>query len=123
MLESGGEMALSDREKQVLEELERNLLAEDAKFARKTKLRQPGLKNSPAKIVAGALVAVIGISVLVFAAISQVAAFGVAGFLIMLFGILMASSSGGAKPQTGPKPSRSRQSGFFENRWDKRSDG
>ncbi|MEN9749171.1 MAG: hypothetical protein RL149_249 [Actinomycetota bacterium] len=116
-------MALSDREKQVLEELERNLLADDANFARKAKLRQPGMDNSPAKIVAGALLALIGVSVLVFAAISQVAALGVVGFLVMLFGILMASSNNGAKPRVRAKAAKSKPGSFFEDRWDKRSDG
>lgn len=116
-------MALSDREKQVLEELERNLLADDANFARKAKLRQPGMANSPAKIVAGALIALIGISVLVFAAISQLSVFGVIGFLIMLFGILMVSSNNGAKPRARAKSTKPKSGSFFEDRWHKRSEG
>lgn len=114
-------MSLSDREKQVLEELERNLLADDPNFARKAKARNSSAANSPAKVVAGALLAVIGISILVFAAMTQIVAFGVVGFLVMLFGILIASATGGVKPaKSGPSPNKGK--GFFESRWDKRQD-
>lgn len=111
-------MALSDREKQVLEELERNLLAEDPKLARKSRTASTFGQNSPAKIVVGALLGLIGISILVFAAATQLVFFGVAGFLITLFGILMAS----AGPARVQKTEGQKGAGLFEDRWNKRSD-
>jgi len=79
-------MGLSESEKRVLEELERGLYAEDAAFERKSKaqierIEAPGA-NSPSKVIAGSLIAVVGISILVFGAVTQVALFGVLGFLV-----------------------------------------
>lgn len=119
-------MGLSENEKQVLEELERALYAEDASFAKKTRTRLSGVEgsasNSPAKIVAGALLATMGISILVFAAISQVALFGVVGFLVMLFGILIASATQ-KSPARLPNKAQPKQKGsYFQERWERRSD-
>ena len=121
-------MGLSESEKRVLEELERNLYENDADFARKTKAKIDQVSsrgaNSPAKVVAGALLAVIGISILVFAAITQLPPVGVFGFLIMLFGLLMASAS--AKPGSArsgsAKKSPKQQGSFFEDRWNRRTE-
>lgn len=123
-------MGLSESEKRVLEELERNLYENDADFARKTKSKidQVSLRgaNSPAKVIAGALLAVIGISILVFAAITQLPPVGVAGFLVMLFGLLMASASASAKtgaPSAGTTKKPAKQQGsFFEDRWNRRTE-
>lgn len=124
-------MGLSESEKRVLEELERGLYAEDAAFERKSKAQieridAPGA-NSPAKVIAGSLLAVVGISILVFGAVTQVAAFGVVGFLVMLVGILMASATGGstarsAKAQKAPKADKPGGSSMFEERWNKRTE-
>jgi hypothetical protein len=121
-------MGLSESEKRVLEELERNLYENDADFARKTKSKidQVSLRgaNSPAKVIAGALLAVIGISILVFAAITQLPPVGVAGFLVMLFGLLMASASaktGAPSAGTTKKPAK-QQGSFFEDRWNRRTE-
>jgi F0F1-type ATP synthase assembly protein I len=118
-------MGLSESEKRVLEELERNLYAEDASFAKKSKAKidragQSGA-NSPAKVVAGVLISVIGISILVFAAITQIPPFGVAGFLVMLFGILMASATAKVASTTNKASEKTRSGTFFEDRWNKRS--
>lgn len=122
-------MGLSESEKKVLEELERALYADDEAFERKSKSQidkfsQPGA-NSPAKVIAGSLLAVIGISVLVFAAITQITLFGVVGFLIMLVGILIASATGGqAKFTKNTKSEKAEKTkgSFFEKRWDNRSE-
>jgi hypothetical protein len=124
-------MGLSESEKKVLEELERGLYADDSAFQRKSKasierIESPGT-NSPAKVIAGTLVAVAGISVLVFGAIAQIAPFGVLGFLVMLLGILVASASGSssAKPASGKIPSHSpkqTRGSKFEERWNRRTE-
>lgn len=120
-------MGLSESEKRVLEELERNLYAGDADFAKKSRAKidrvsaTPG-QNSPTKIVAGALIGVIGVSILVFAAITQIALFGVVGFLVMLFGILMASATRKVDQVSGQKPAKPASGSFFEDRWNKRND-
>jgi hypothetical protein len=124
-------MGLSESEKKVLEELERGLYAEDAAFARKSKakieqIEAPGA-NSPSKVIAGSLIAVAGVSVLVFGAITQVALFGVAGFLVMLVGILMASATGGRGPSAGGEKAarpaaKPGPASRFEERWNRRTE-
>ena len=119
-------MGLSEREQRVLEELERGLYAEDAKFAQ----RVSSGGNIAAKMVAGVLLAVIGLSVLVFAVIIQIMFIGLIAFALMLVGLVLATSggpanqSGGAKSKAAGagsgKPKKSPGS-FFEDRWDKRS--
>ncbi len=115
-------MGLSEREKRVLAEMEREL------FGAST--LDPKLKpaNSVRKLVAGILIAVIGLSVLLFAAISGLVWIGVAGFCIALFGVLAASANpaSNAKPGSG-NPSGRKSGGpkpeggsFFADRWDRR---
>lgn len=115
-------MGLSEREQQLLDELERGLYASDSGLAHK--LGKPGAR-SPKRVIAGGALAVIGLSLLVVAVMLQFALFGVAGFLVMLAGLILATSANPgidqvaqakAKPQT-PKGQRK---GFFEDRWDKR---
>lgn len=126
-------MGLSEREQKVLEELERGLYAEDAKFATKV---SAGPSNSAARIVGGALLAVVGLSVLVFAVVSQITVFGVVGFALMLAGVLVATGSKGGKansatvtparpkasPSSASKPKEETKGSFFEERWNKRMD-
>ena len=91
-------MGLSEREQQLLDELERGLYASDSSLAHK--LGKPGAR-SPKRIIAGGALAVIGLSLLVVAVILQFALFGVAGFLVML-------------------AAREQRKSFFEDRWDRR---
>ena len=126
-------MGLSEREQKVLEELERGLYADDAKFATRV---SAGPNNSAARIVGGALLAVVGLSVLVFAVVSQLTVFGVVGFALMLARVLVATGSKGgkakgeaaptAKPKVNPSgasaPKPESKGNFFEERWNKRMD-
>jgi membrane-bound ClpP family serine protease len=68
---------------------------------------------------------VIGLSLLVVAVILQFALFGVAGFLVMLAGLVLATSSNAGlesqpKQATKPQAAKSERRSFFEDRWDKR---
>jgi hypothetical protein len=118
-------VGLSDKEQQLLDELERGLYASDANLAHK--LGKPGAR-SPKRIIAGGALAVIGLSLLVVAVILQFALFGVAGFLVMLAGLFLATSSNpslqapAAKPAAAGKPAapKADRKSFFEDRWDKR---
>lgn len=116
-------MGLSEREQQLLDELERGLYASDSSLAHK--LGKPGAK-SPKRMIAGATLAVIGLSLLVVAVILQFALFGVVGFLVMLAGLILATSSGAGlaapsvKGNSEPKPAGTARRNFFEDRWDKR---
>jgi hypothetical protein len=117
-------MGLSEREQQLLDELERGLYASDSNLAHK--LGKPGAR-SPKRIIAGGALAVIGLSLLVVAVMLQFALFGVAGFLVMLAGLILATSSNPSLelPTAGkaaPKPAapKADRKSFFEDRWDRR---
>jgi hypothetical protein len=114
-------MGLSEREQQLLEELERGLLEGEKGMAAKAER----VGNPAAKLIAGALVAVIGLGVLITGVLVQFSIIGVVGFLIMLAGLVVATSniqlpdmSAGFGPSnpSSPKPGRN----FFEDRWDRR---
>ncbi len=111
-------MSLSDREKQVLEQLERDLYANDAKFA--NKISAP---KSLKALVGGVALAVIGISIIVFAVIVQVFWFGLLGFAALLAGLVLASSNWmnhDSLPQSGQKSPKGSKTNYFEERWNKR---
>ncbi len=113
-------MALSDREQRLLDELERGLYASDPNLAHK--ISSSGART-PARLIAGLVISLIGVSLIVFAVMIQVAFFGVFAFLVMLTGLIVASSNltasaeRGAKSSAGPK-SQSRN--VFEERWNRR---
>ena len=116
-------MGLSEYDKKVLEQLERDLLDADDPLARKLGA-QPKATNSAAKLIAGALVAVVGMSLLVFGAIAHLILFGLAGFVIALLGLVVASANPvgrGTEKNAAAKPSN--RGSFFEKRWDQRRDG
>ena len=130
-------MGLSERERKVLEELERGLYAEDADLAKRFKKvadQTPARKvqRSAARMVAGSMIALGGISVVLVGAITHYALIGIAGFAMMLAGLLVASSA--AKPTAGSakaggagstpsKPKRPSLNDFFEERWNNRMNG
>jgi hypothetical protein len=114
-------MGLSEREQKLLEELERGLIEGDSGFAAKAQ----AVGNPAGRMIAGALIAIIGLGVLVTGVFIQFAAIGVVGFLVMLAGLVLATSNlqlpdlpaGLTKPAPGPNGSGRN---FFEDRWDKR---
>lgn len=117
-------MGLSEREQKLLEELERGLMEGDGSFAAKAER----VGNPAGRMIAGALLAIIGLGVLVTGVFIQFAAIGVVGFLVMLGGLVLATSNlqlpdmskGLPKPGSGQSgPGRN----FFEDRWDKRQGG
>ena len=124
-------MGLSEREQKVLDELERGLYADDSGLAERLKpkpVKQIKTQNKAARALAGALVAVAGLSVLLVGLITHYTAIGVAGFAVVLFGVVVASSNS-TKTTTkasAPKATKATKPGlgdFFQDRWDKRIDG
>jgi len=115
-------MALSEREQKLLDELERGLYESDANLANRMK-RPSG--RSAKKLVGGAVLAIMGLSLLIVAVVLQFAPMGAIGFLVMLAGLILASSgpSTGAaaagQPQKATKPASSKSS--FEERWNRRT--
>jgi hypothetical protein len=113
-------MALSEREQRLLDELERGFYESDPNLA--NKISSSGVKN-PARLILGLIIGLVGISLIVFAVAIQVAFFGVFAFIVMLTGLIVASSN--LNPQSQPKPrvssdKRAPSRNIFEERWNRR---
>jgi predicted lipid-binding transport protein (Tim44 family) len=117
-------MGLSEYDKKVLEQLELDLISGDDPLARKLSQGRAKPTNSAPKLIAGALIGLVGMSLVVFGAIAQLTVFGVIGFLVALTGILIASANPSSRASSSKvKQSASTKKGsFFEDRWDRRRD-
>ena len=133
-------VALSERERRLLEELERGLYESDSSFAAKMGGSQAklaaGRASSPKRIVAGAALVLVGLSVILAALIMKYPAFAVVGFAFMVFGLSLATGQfgrlakkakgTGAGRAAGQAHSNNSRSGLsdlqskFEDRWDRR---
>ena len=129
-------MPLSEHEQRMLEEMERNLYHNDADFVATVGTRRG--KPNYTMIVVGILIAVLGVGIIVTGVIVAQPLVGVAGFLVMFVGALLAISpprrtgppeepsaderaSASARSAAGPA-----RGGFMDRineRWDKRQDG
>ena len=111
-------MALSENEQRLLEEMERNLLQEDASLDQKLK-RVGSVNRSAGKLVAGVLTMIAGIGLLIFAVATQVTFMGVVAFIVMGIGLVVASSNF-RLPELPKTNSSSGGASFFEDRWNNR---
>ena len=120
-------MALSDREQQLLEQMERALASEDPRFA--SALGGSMTNRIATKSIGIAVLGVVvGIGSLLAAVSLSIPALGVVGFLAIVSGFYFAnlgakSSPAAAKPGNASKTSTS--GGFMqglEDRWDRRQD-
>jgi hypothetical protein len=90
-------MPLSEHEQRLLEQIERELYAEDPKFAstvRGTRLRRPARRRR----VQGVALFVVGVALLVLGVmipfrVAEIPLVSVLGFLVMFFGVLLALTS------------------------------
>ncbi|HET7482170.1 MAG TPA: DUF3040 domain-containing protein [Actinomycetota bacterium] len=82
-------MPLSEREQQILAEMEKNLATEDPRFAEK----EPARRAEPVGAKLGIVVIFVGILLLVGFFASQLLIVGVAAFAAMVGGIVMIASS------------------------------
>ena len=111
-------MGLSEREQKLLEEMERNLMAQDAEFA-KAISNTTSANQSAGKLVLGVLILLSGVGLLVLSVALQVAFFGVVAFMVMVIGLVIASANfkiPELPAATGEKP----KTNFFEDRWNQR---
>ena len=111
-------MALSENEQRLLEEMERNLLQEDASLDQKLK-RVGSVNRSAGKLVAGVLTMIAGIGLLIFALATQVTFMGVVAFIVMVIGLVVASSNF-RLPELPKTNFQSGGGSFFEDRWKNR---
>lgn len=89
-------MPLSNEERKRLEELERDLAAEDPKLAQQLETG-PAPRARAAHITLGLLTALIGIAVLILGVMAQLTLLGVAGFLLMCAGTIWILSTWGPR--------------------------
>ncbi len=130
-------MPLSEHEQRLLEEMERNLYHNDAEFV--ASVGRVRGKPNYTLIVVGILVALLGVGVIVAGVILRQPLIGIAGFVLIVGGALLAlsrprRSSPLQEPSAAERASASARasasgptrSGFMDRmneRWDKRQDG
>lgn len=125
-------MPLSEQEQRLLEEMERNLYRNDADFVATVSGRRG--KPNYTLITVGALLAVAGVAALVVGVIIRQPLVGVAGFGLMLGGVLMALSpgrrsadatpvGGGATASGASSQRRSSWMDTINERWERRQNG
>mgnify|MGYP002653160438 CR=1 FL=1 len=100
-------MALSERERQLLEQLEQQLNVEDPTFAdtmqEERPRPRPGAGLSGRNLVLGIVVAVLGLGLVLLGVATQLIIVGVLGFLVMAGGVYLATlrrREGGAGPRS-----------------------
>jgi Protein of unknown function (DUF3040) len=130
-------MPLSEHEQRLLEEMERNLYHNDAEFV--ASVGRGRGKPNYTFIVVGILVALLGVGVIVAGVIVRQPLIGIAGFVLIVGGALLAlsrprRSSPPQEPSAAERASASARAsasgptrgGFMDRmneRWDKRQDG
>lgn len=127
-------MALSEREKELLAQLEKQL-NDDPAFASTMTGSQatvtPGVRTSPRHLVLGALAAVVGLGVIIAGVATKLILVGVLGFLLASAGLYFATTApkvpAAQKTQGRPSPKATQESSSFmkglEDKWDKRQGG
>jgi hypothetical protein len=120
-------MALSDREQQLLEQMERALASEDPKFA--SALGGSMTNRIANKSIGIAVIGVVvGIGSLLAAVSLAIPALGVLGFFAIVAGFYFANLGAKSSPTPGKSGSAKKAStsgGFMqglEDRWDRRQD-
>ena len=127
-------MPLSEHEQKVLQAMEQALYAEDPQFA--THITNHGLHQNKRRMILGALGVVLGLALVVLAALNSLIWLGAIGFALMVAGgayaftptkktVLGAVSEDGSIRRAGASGARkvTQKSGFMqrlEDRWDKR---
>lgn len=127
-------MPLSEHEQRMLDEMERQLFADDPRLAKS--FRGPSAPAaSPRKLAMAVGALVLGLGMIVAAVLLPMVPLGVLGFVLMLGGVIWAltsnpaqhnsaESSHGVKFRNGSASSRPSSGGFvqrMEDRWDRRS--
>lgn len=115
-------MALSDRERRLLAEMEAALASDDPRLqstlagSDTTTL----IRKAPGSALLGLGLVLAGISILFGGLIAQFTPVGVAGFIVALVGVLMLLRTFGQKAPRIARPSRSLNERIQE-RWDRRT--
>jgi hypothetical protein len=135
VLEGNTKMPLSEQEQRLLEEMERSLYNNDSDFVATVGNR--GGRPNNTLVVVGVLGALVGIAVIVAGVIFRQPLMGVAGFVVMLAGVLfaiappkrkgsVATSAPSAPRSSTSRPAHPAKDGLMDRlneRWDRRQDG
>lgn len=117
-------MPLSEHEQHLLDEMERSLYHNDTDFV--STVGSGRGRPTYRSIVIGVLVGVVGIAVIVTGVMLRIPLLGVAGFVVMFVGALLAISSPRHAVEEVPRATQSRAKATFmdrmNERWDKRQD-
>jgi len=124
-------MPLSEQEQKLLDEMERSLYHNDADFVSAVNAGRGRLNYGA--LVLGILLAVAGLVVVIVGVITHLLVVGLAGFVAMFAGVLLAlrpsKPVAGARAATGPRTAASTNTASKTNlmdrlndRWDKRQD-
>ena len=115
-------MALSDREKRLLAEMEAALATDDPRL--QSTLAGTTLSQSRPRLLISALVVIAGLATIFTGLIAKLTLIGVAGFIIALVGLISALrslSAPGAARAPRAKKSGSAFSDRIQERWDRRN--
>ncbi len=116
-------MALSDRERRLLAEMEAALASDDPRLQSTLagSDTQTLIRKAPGSLLTGAGLILVGIAILFGGLISQLTPVGVVGFIVALAGVLMVirSASATVKAPRIARPSRS-LGDRLQERWDRR---
>lgn len=128
-------MALSEREQELLSQLEKQL-SDDPAFtssmpvASESQTLDAGSQAvSPRNLALGALIAVVGLGIIIAGVSTKLILVGVLGFLITAGGVYFATLKPKVSSVAGkkiPSPQKSPKSGFMRNledKWDERQGG
>ncbi len=124
-------MPLSEQEQRLLEEMERSLYHTDTDFVSTVSSR--GGRRNYTTIVVGILVGILGIAAIVTGVMTRLPIVGIAGFVVMFVGVLLAisaprgsrgaaeghGSTGGVSGGKTAKPDFMQR---MNDRWEKRQD-
>ncbi|MDY6051178.1 MAG: DUF3040 domain-containing protein [Rothia sp. (in: high G+C Gram-positive bacteria)] len=129
-------MALSDREQELLAQLEKQLNDDPAFASTMTgpqPLVAPAVSSSPRNLVLGALIAVVGLGIIIAGVSTKLIVLGVLGFVVAAAGVYVATtapqkSKANGKRGSGPSvPSKAGSTSSFmqhlEDKWDERQGG
>lgn len=121
-------MALSDRERRLLAEMEAALASDDPRLQSTLSGGDTAtlIRKAPKSALAGLALIVAGIAILFTGLISQIAPIGIGGFIVSLSGLLMllrAVSQKGLPSVSGRVKSRGQGSfgARLQDRWDQRN--
>lgn len=96
-------MPLSEHERKLLDQMERALYAEDPSFATQMKGHGRG-SATKTRLIAGIVIAVLGLAVVVLGVSAASIPLGVVGFLVMVAGVAWAATPQRTSPADGARP-------------------